>query len=76
MRLAYPQLGSAWWMAHHVHNYTHCTHIMYIIILTAGMDMLMLSDYSLMSITVLQMSEMFLEGLLFTLPACEYLMML
>ena len=45
-------------------------------ILTAGMDMLMLSEYSLMSITVLQMSGTIVDGLLFTGPAGEYLMML
>ena len=45
-------------------------------ILTAGMEVLTLPDYSLMSITVLQMSGTIMEILLFTGPACEYLMVL
>ena len=48
----------------------------YIYILTAGVDMLASPDYSLMSITVLQMSGTMMEGLLFMWPASEYLMML
>ena len=42
-------------------------------ILTAGGEMLNSPDYSLMSITVLQMSGTMMDGLLFTMPASEYL---
>ena len=53
----------------------HDCEYMYIL-LTAGMDMLTSPGYSLMSVTFLQMSGTLLDGLLFTGPACEYLMML
>ena len=55
-------------------NLHDCVCIYYI--LTAGMDMLTSSEYSLMSITVLQMPGPMMDGLLFTGPAGEYLMML
>ena len=53
----------------------HDCEYMYIF-LTAGMDILTSPGYSLMSITVLQMSGTIMERLLFTMPAGEYLMML